>query len=141
MSSKLIIDSALRAAVNLQSSKIPSTIAKSSAALLSSVSSSGGVAALPDLPYDYNALEPAISAETMQLHHSKHHNTYVTNLNAAVEKLDKALSAGDVSAIIALQGALKFNGGGHINHCLFWENCTYIVSTICCNVNHHDGFG
>ena len=121
MSSKLIIDSALRAAVNLQSSKIPSTVAKSSAALLSSVTS-GGVAALPDLPYDYNALEPAISAETMQLHHS---NTYVTNLNAAVEKLDKALAAGDVSAIIALQGALKFNGGGHINHCLFWENCTY----------------
>ena len=123
MSSKLIIDSALRAAVNLQSSKIPSTVAKNSAALLSSLSS-GGVATLPDLPYDYNALEPAISAETMELHHSKHHNTYVTNLNVAVEKLDKALAAGDVSATIALQGALKFNGGGHINHCLFWENCT-----------------
>ena len=124
MSSKLIIDSALRAAVNLQSSKIPSAVAKNSAALLSSLSS-GGVATLPDLPYDYNALEPAISAETMELHHSKHHNTYVTNLNVAVEKLDKALAAGDVSATIALQGALKFNGGGHINHCLFWENCTY----------------
>lgn len=114
---------ALRAAVNLSSSKIPSTVAKNSAALLSSVAS-GGVAALPDLPYDYNALEPAISAETMEIHHSKHHNTYVTNLNAAVEKLDKAMAAGDVSATIALQGALKFNGGGHINHCLFWENLT-----------------
>ena len=64
----------------------------------------------------------AISAETMELHHSKHHNTYVTNLNAAIEKIDSAMSKGDVSATIALQGALKFNGGGHINHCLFWEN-------------------
>ncbi len=122
MSNKLIIDSALRAAVNLQSSIIPSTVAKNSAALLSSLSG-GGVAALPDLSYDYNALEPAISAETMEIHHSKHHNTYVTNLNATVEKIDKAMASGDVSATIALQGALKFNGGGHINHCLFWENC------------------
>jgi len=58
----------------------------------------------------------------MKIHHSKHHNTYVTNLNAALEKLDAAVSKGDVSAIIALQGALKFNGGGHLNHTLFWEN-------------------
>jgi superoxide dismutase, Fe-Mn family len=64
----------------------------------------------------------AISAETMTLHHSKHHNTYVTNLNVAMEKLDAAMTAGDVSGIIALQGALKFNGGGHLNHTLFWEN-------------------
>lgn len=46
----------------------------------------------------------------------------MTNLNVALEKLDKAVSSGDVSGIIALQGALKFNGGGNINHCLFWEN-------------------
>lgn len=58
----------------------------------------------------------------MTIHHSKHHNTYVTNLNAALEKLDTAVSSSDVSEIIALQGALKFNGGGHINHSLFWEN-------------------
>lgn len=63
-----------------------------------------------------------ISAETMELHHSKHHNTYVTNLNVAMEKLDAAVSSGDVSGIIGLQGALKFNGGGHVNHTLFWEN-------------------
>ena len=83
---------------------------------------SGGKYVLPDLPYDYNAIEPVISAETMTLHHSKHHNTYVTNLNVALEKLDKAVTAGDVSSIIALEGALKFNGGGHINHSIFWEN-------------------
>lgn len=91
------------------------------AAMLSSAPS-GGVHTLPDLPYDYNALEPVISTETMTLHHSKHHNTYVTNLNASLEKLDAAVSAGDVSGIIGLQGALKFNGGGHVNHTLFWEN-------------------
>jgi len=120
MSGKVIIDSALRAAVHLRSSKLPSEVAKSSAALLSSLS--GSKHTLPDLSYDYNALEPVISAETMELHHSKHHNTYVTNLNATIEKIDSAMTAGDVSATIALQGALKFNGGGHLNHCLFWEN-------------------
>jgi Fe-Mn family superoxide dismutase len=67
-------------------------------------------------------LTAAISAETMTIHHTKHHATYVNNLNAAMEKLDAAVSAGDVSGIIAMQGALKFNGGGHLNHTLFWEN-------------------
>eukprot|EP00980_Cylindrotheca_fusiformis_P010096 scaffold2243_cov122-Cylindrotheca_fusiformis.AAC.12 len=120
MANKSILDSALRAAVNVGSSKLPTEVAKSSAALLSSLSETKHT--LPDLAYDYNALEPAISAETMTLHHSKHHNTYVTNLNATIEKIDSAMIAGDVSATIALQGALKFNGGGHINHTLFWEN-------------------
>lgn len=63
-----------------------------------------------------------VSAETMTIHHSKHHNTYVTNLNVGLEKLDAAVSAGDVSGIIGLEGALKFNGGGHLNHTLFWDN-------------------
>jgi superoxide dismutase, Fe-Mn family len=58
----------------------------------------------------------------MEIHHSKHHNAYVTNLNVALEKLDAAVSAGDISSIIELQGALRFNGGGHLNHTLFWEN-------------------
>ncbi len=58
----------------------------------------------------------------MTLHHTKHHATYVNNLNASLDKLDAALTAGDVSGIIALQGAIKFNGGGHLNHSLFWEN-------------------
>ena len=77
---------------------------------------------LPDLAYDYNALEPVISAEIMQLHHSKHHQTYVNNLNVAEEKLAEAVAKNDVSTVISLQGALKFNGGGHLNHSIFWQN-------------------
>ncbi|KAJ9600046.1 hypothetical protein L9F63_009663 [Diploptera punctata] len=77
---------------------------------------------LPDLPYDYNALEPIISTEIMQLHHSKHHATYVNNLNVAEEKLKEAQAKNCVSTIISLQPAVKFNGGGHINHTIFWQN-------------------
>lgn len=60
----------------------------------------------------------------MTIHHTKHHNAYVTNLNASLAKLDAAMSAGDITAIVALQNAIKFNGGGHLNHTLFWENLT-----------------
>ncbi|XP_041662085.1 superoxide dismutase [Mn], mitochondrial [Cheilinus undulatus] len=77
---------------------------------------------LPDLTYDYGALEPHISAEIMQLHHSKHHATYVNNLNVTEEKYQEALAKGDVTAQVSLQPALKFNGGGHINHTIFWTN-------------------
>eukprot|EP00041_Stephanoeca_diplocostata_P014160 m.254587 g.254587 ORF g.254587 m.254587 type:complete len:230 (-) comp19604_c0_seq2:2688-3377(-) len=77
---------------------------------------------LPDLGYDYGALEPVISAEIMETHHSKHHQTYVNGLNAAEEKLAEAVNSGDVSEQIALQSAIKFNGGGHINHSIFWTN-------------------
>ena len=79
---------------------------------------------LPDLPYDFNALEPVIAAEIMELHYTKHHNTYVTNLNASLEKYAEAEKKGDVAAMIALQGAIKFNGGGHVNHSIFWSNLT-----------------
>ncbi|KAE8215787.1 hypothetical protein CF327_g976 [Tilletia walkeri] len=77
---------------------------------------------LPDLSYDYGALEPSISAEIMKTHHQKHHQTYVTNLNAAEESLNQALEKSDVKSTIALQKAINFNGGGHINHSLFWAN-------------------
>ncbi|ORZ39258.1 Manganese/iron superoxide dismutase [Catenaria anguillulae PL171] len=77
---------------------------------------------LPDLPYDYNALEPVVSAEIMKLHHSKHHQAYVTNLNVAEEKFAEAQVKKDIASQIALQPALKFNGGGHINHTIFWTN-------------------
>ncbi|NXX71729.1 SODM dismutase, partial [Spizella passerina] len=77
---------------------------------------------LPDLPYDYAALEPHINAEIMQLHHSKHHATYVNNLNVVEEKYKEAVAKGDVTTQVSLQPALKFNGGGHINHSIFWTN-------------------
>ncbi len=75
---------------------------------------------LPELPYAFNALEPVISAEIMELHYAKHHKGYVTNLNGALEKYHEAESKNDVAQMIALQSAIKFNGGGHINHSIFW---------------------
>ncbi|CAE6469958.1 unnamed protein product [Rhizoctonia solani] len=80
---------------------------------------------LPDLPYPYNALEPHISEEIMTLHHKKHHQTYVNGYNAAAQKLSKLTGLTDSSSVrqqIGLQSAIKFNGGGHINHSLFWKN-------------------
>lgn len=77
---------------------------------------------LPDLPYDYSALEPVISGEIMELHHKKHHQTYVNKLNEALEKSSEASSKGDLDKEIALQSAIKFNGGGHLNHSIFWTN-------------------
>jgi Fe-Mn family superoxide dismutase len=77
---------------------------------------------LPDLPYDYSALEPVITAEIMELHHKKHHQTYVNTFNTLAEQLSDAESKSDVAKMIALQGGLKFNGGGHVNHSMFWKN-------------------
>lgn len=77
---------------------------------------------LPDLPYDFNALEPVINAEIMNLHYSKHHAGYVTNLNKALEQLAEAEQKNDIAAQIGLQSAIKFNGGGHVNHSIFWTN-------------------
>eukprot|EP01103_Thecamoeba_quadrilineata_P017508 TRINITY_DN6247_c0_g1_i1.p1 TRINITY_DN6247_c0_g1~~TRINITY_DN6247_c0_g1_i1.p1 ORF type:complete len:222 (-),score=62.51 TRINITY_DN6247_c0_g1_i1:74-739(-) len=77
---------------------------------------------LPDLPYSYGALEPVISGQIMELHHSKHHATYVKNLNAALEQYAEAEKNQDIQKQIQLQGAIKFNGGGHINHSIFWTN-------------------
>lgn len=77
---------------------------------------------LPDLPYDFSALEPVISAEIMELHYKKHHGGYVTNLNKALEQLADVEKKNDVAAFIALQQAIKFNGGGHVNHSIFWTN-------------------
>ncbi len=82
---------------------------------------------LPKLPYAYDALEPSIDKETMEIHHSKHHNTYVTNLNNAVEGTefaDKSLDelVENLSSLPEdIQTAVRNNGGGHYNHSLFWE--------------------
>jgi Fe-Mn family superoxide dismutase len=78
--------------------------------------------ALPDLPYDYGALAPHIAGEIMELHHSKHHQTYVNGLNDTLEKLAAARDSGDFGAIVGLEKALAFNLGGHVNHSVFWHN-------------------
>ena len=77
---------------------------------------------LPDLPYAYNALEPFLTAETMHLHHDKHHAGYVNGLNDAEEKLGKAQKADDFASIRALCDAISFNYSGHVLHSLFWTN-------------------
>ncbi|KAF1923376.1 superoxide dismutase mitochondrial precursor, partial [Didymella exigua CBS 183.55] len=77
---------------------------------------------LPKLPYAYDALEPHISTQIMELHHGKHHQTYITNLNAALKTQAEAVHTSDITAQVAVQQGIKFNAGGHINHSLFWQN-------------------
>ena len=81
-----------------------------------------GTYTLPDLPYDYAALEPHISASIMQLHHDKHHQAYVTGANTALEQLAEARDKGDFASINKLEKDLAFNLGGHTNHSVFWTN-------------------
>jgi Fe-Mn family superoxide dismutase len=78
--------------------------------------------ALPDLPYDYGALAPHISGEIMELHHSKHHQTYVKGANAAIEKMAEARDQSQLGAVNLLAKNLAFNLGGHVNHSVFWPN-------------------
>jgi len=83
---------------------------------------------LPPLPYDYSALEPTIDTATMKLHHDMHHAAYVKNLNAALEKHPNLQSKSaedlirDLSALPEdIRGAVRNNGGGHVNHSMFWK--------------------
>ncbi len=83
---------------------------------------------LPPLPYDYNALEPYIDEQTMRIHHDKHHQAYITNLNAALEKHPE-IEHDDVEALLRninrvpedIRTAVRNNGGGHVNHTMFWQ--------------------
>ena len=77
---------------------------------------------LPDLKYDYGALEPHYSARTLELHHDKHHAAYVKGVNDALEKLGAARASGDLGAIVGLEKTLAFNLSGHVLHSLFWLN-------------------
>ncbi|MEU4292308.1 superoxide dismutase [Kribbella sp. NPDC026596] len=77
---------------------------------------------LPDLPYDYSALAPSIAGEIMELHHDKHHATYVKGLNDTLDKLAEARDKGDFGSIVGLEKTLAFNLGGHVNHSIFWKN-------------------
>ena len=83
---------------------------------------------LPPLPYDFTALEPHIDAKTMEIHHGKHHQTYVNNLNAAIEKAPELASKSldDLMRNVAkhpeaVRTAIRNNGGGHWNHSMFWQ--------------------
>lgn len=77
---------------------------------------------LPQLKYGLKDLEPVISEEIMNLHYHKHHQAYVTNLNKAAQELAVAQQNNDLPKILSLQSAINFNGGGHINHSIFWTN-------------------
>jgi Fe-Mn family superoxide dismutase len=77
---------------------------------------------LPDLPYDYAALEPHISGRIMELHHDKHHAAYVAGANAALDALAQARESGDLAAVNLHEKNLAFNLGGHTNHTVFWHN-------------------
>ena len=77
---------------------------------------------LPNLPYAYDALEPHIDARTMEIHHSKHHQGYTNNLNNAISGTDmEGKSIEEICATPGLSGAVRNNGGGYYNHCLFWN--------------------
>jgi Fe-Mn family superoxide dismutase len=84
---------------------------------------------LPELPYAFDALEPHIDARTMEIHHGKHHKTYVDNLNAALEKHPEFNAGDDIEALMRrfdevpedIRTAVRNNGGGHANHSLFWQ--------------------
>ncbi len=89
---------------------------------------------LPSLPYAYGALEPSIDAMTMEIHHGKHHNAYVSNLNAALEKHPELAGKSLDELVTDLAGvpedirtAVRNNGGGHFNHSLFWMSCHPMV--------------
>jgi Fe-Mn family superoxide dismutase len=77
---------------------------------------------LPDLPYDYAALEPHYSGEIIELHHDRHHAAYVTGANTALERLAESREKGDFGTIVGLEKALAFNGSGHVLHSIFWTN-------------------
>jgi Fe-Mn family superoxide dismutase len=77
---------------------------------------------LPDLPYDFGALEPHYSGEILELHHDKHHAAYVAGANTTLEKLADARDKGEFGAIVGLQKTLAFNVSGHVLHSIFWKN-------------------
>ena len=98
------------------------TLGKSAGNALNAQTRSMSSLKLPDLPWDFGELEPVLSTEVMTLHYTKHHQAYVTNGNIALDQLAEAQHNNDTAKILALQPALKFNCGGHINHTLFWKN-------------------
>jgi len=112
--------------VSKQANAIPNAanplIEKMFALIKAENSEESGKHSLPPLPYDYDALQPHIISEIMEIHHKKHHNGYINNLNVAFGKLQDAKAANDCAAANSLAGGIIFNGGGHLNHSIFWTN-------------------
>jgi Fe-Mn family superoxide dismutase len=77
---------------------------------------------LPDLPYDFGALEPAMSGQILELHHDKHHAAYVKGANDTLEQLAEARAAGALGGLVGLEKTLAFNLSGHVLHSIFWTN-------------------
>ncbi|MGV9778450.1 superoxide dismutase [Streptosporangium sp. NPDC003464] len=77
---------------------------------------------LPDMPYDYAALEPAITGEILELHHSKHHAAYVKGANDTLERLAEARDKGEFGGLVGLEKTFAFNLSGHVLHSIFWQN-------------------
>lgn len=96
--------------------------AVSRSAVTSSIGAVRTKVSLPDLDWDFAALEPYISAQINELHYTKHHQTYVNGYNTAIEQLAEAKHKGEVKKAVELTKAINFHGGGYINHCLFWKN-------------------
>lgn len=85
---------------------------------------------LKHLPFEMGALEPVVSGHLMDFHYSKHHRSYVNNLNSLLEKTMEAQARNDINKSIELSRAIKFNGGGHFNHEFFWDS-------LCAPANSH----
>jgi Fe-Mn family superoxide dismutase len=83
---------------------------------------------LPKLDYDYADLEPVMSKENLELHHKKHHQTYIDNYNKLMKDLSTALENNDSHKVAAIAQDIKFNAGSHINHSIFWKNLAPVKS-------------
>jgi Fe-Mn family superoxide dismutase len=83
---------------------------------------------LPKLTYNYEDLEPVLSRDQVETHHTKHHQAYVTNYNKLIEQLKEATEKQDLEKIVSLTPHIKFNGGSHINHSIYWTNLAPVKS-------------
>ena len=87
-------------------------------------------AVLPKLDYNYEDLEPVLSKEVVEIHHSKHHQAYIDNYNRLIPQLQQAIANGETEKIVSLTKDIKFNGGSHINHSIYWKNLAPIKSNL-----------
>ncbi len=97
-----------------------------------------GKAELPKLNYAFADLEPVLSAQVVELHYTKHHKAYVDNYNRLIGEFKEAQVEGNLEKCVALTKDIKFNGGSHINHSIYWSNLTSIESMFTFNIVYID---